>query len=105
MRFVLGASGHVAGIVNPPPKKKYGHWTNADLSGTAEKWLNNTTLHQESWWLDWIKWNAPYTGDKVPARKAGGEKADQLEDAPGCLVTNRLDRPESGVCYMPNALL
>jgi len=52
-----------------------------------------------------MKWNAPYTGDKVPARKPGGDEADQLDDAPGCLVTNRLDRPESGVCYMPNALL
>jgi polyhydroxyalkanoate synthase len=105
VRFVLGASGHVAGIVNPPPKKKYGYWTNDDLPASAEEWLNNTEFHQESWWLDWVKWNAPYTGEKVPARKPGGENAEQLDDAPGCFVTNRLDRPESGVCYMPNALL
>jgi len=105
VRFVLGASGHVAGIVNPPPKKKYGYWTNENLPGTAEEWLNATTSHQESWWLDWVKWNAPYTGEKVPARKPGGDEADQLDDAPGCFVTKRLDRPESGVCYMPNALV
>ena len=105
VRFVLGASGHVAGIVNPPPRKKYGHWTNDDLPEKASEWLDNTEFHQASWWLDWIEWNAPYTGDKVPARVPGGEKADQLDDAPGCFVTNRLDRPESGVCYMPNALL
>jgi polyhydroxyalkanoate synthase len=105
VRFVLGASGHVAGIVNPPSKKKYGHWTNADLPGSASAWLEGAEFHQSSWWLDWVKWNAPYTGEKVPAREPGGAKADQLDDAPGCFVTNRLDRPESGVCYMPNALM
>ena len=105
VRFVLGASGHVAGIVNPPPRKKYGHWTNADLPGSTSAWLEGAEFHQSSWWLDWVKWNAPYTGDKVPARGPGGAKADQLDDAPGCFVTNRLDRPESGVCYMPNALM
>lgn len=105
VRFVLGASGHVAGIVNPPPRKKYGHWVNDNLPAEASEWLDGSAFHQASWWLDWIKWSAPYTGGKVPARMPGGEKADQMDDAPGCYVTNRLDRPESGVCYMPNALL
>ncbi|MCG6910552.1 MAG: class I poly(R)-hydroxyalkanoic acid synthase [Deltaproteobacteria bacterium] len=105
VRFVLGASGHVAGIVNPPPKNKYGHWTNADLPDKASEWLDGAEFHQESWWLDWFKWNAPYTGGRVPARWPGGDAADDLEDAPGCYVTRRLDRPDSGVCYMPNALL
>ncbi|MBW2612531.1 MAG: class I poly(R)-hydroxyalkanoic acid synthase [Deltaproteobacteria bacterium] len=105
VRFVLGAAGHVAGIVNPPPRKKYGHWTNDQLPDTASKWLEDAEFHQSSWWLNWVEWNAPYAGEKVPARKPGGSAADQLDDAPGCYVTNRLDRPESGVCYMPNALL
>ena len=47
----------------------------------------------------------PSLGPKVPARQPGGEEAGDLEDAPGCFVTKRLDRPDSGVCYMPNALL
>jgi polyhydroxyalkanoate synthase len=105
VRFVLGASGHVAGIVNPPPRKKYGHWINDRLPETAEEWLSQADFQQDSWWLDWVKWNSRYAGDKVPARVPGGTTAGQLDDAPGCYVTKRLDRPESGVCYMPNALL
>jgi polyhydroxyalkanoate synthase subunit PhaC len=105
VRFVLGASGHVAGIVNPPFKIKYGHWTNEDLPESAEEWLNHAKFNETSWWLDWIKWNKAYAGKMVAARKLSGKKFKNLEDAPGCYVTKRLDRPESGVCYLPNALL
>ncbi len=105
VRFVLGASGHVAGIVNPPHKKKYGHWTNEELPESAEEWLNGSKYHETSWWLDWLDWNKTYAGDKIPARIIGEGKNGKLEDAPGCYVTKRLDLPESGVCYMPNALL
>ena len=104
VRFVLGASGHVAGIVNPPPRKKYGHWTHDGLPETAEEWVSKADFHQSSWWLDWAEWNNRYAGKKVPARVPGGTAAARLDNAPGCYVTRRLDRPESGVCYMPNAL-
>ncbi|MFO7558299.1 MAG: class I poly(R)-hydroxyalkanoic acid synthase [Desulfobacterales bacterium] len=105
VRFVLGASGHVAGIVNPPYKKKYGHWTNEELPESAEEWLNSSKYHETSWWVDWLEWNKAYAGGKIPARRIAEGKNGELEDAPGCYVTKRLDRPESGVCYLPNALL
>lgn len=105
VRFVLGASGHVAGIVNPPPKIKYGHWTNDNLPDTAEAWLNEARYQETSWWLDWLAWNRPHAGGKVSPRKVGQGSTTPLEDAPGCYVTKRLDLPESGVCYLPNALL
>ena len=105
VRFVLGASGHVAGIVNPPHKIKYGHWTNEALPESAEEWLNNAQYNEKTWWLDWVKWNKAHAGKLVASRKMGAKKYKTLEDAPGCYVTKRLDRPESGVCYLSNALL
>jgi polyhydroxyalkanoate synthase len=105
VRFVLGGSGHVAGIVNPPAKNKYGHWTNGELADTAEEWLNQAEKRDVSWWLDWLDWNRPHAGDQIPARPVGEGANEAQEDAPGCYVTNRLDIPESGVCYLPNALL
>ncbi len=105
VRFVLGASGHVAGIVNPPPKIKYGHWTNDQLPDTPEAWLAEARYQESSWWLDWLAWNRQHAGEMVPARVVGQGSEKALEDAPGCYVTRRLDRPESGVCYLPNALL
>ncbi|MFZ5569611.1 MAG: class I poly(R)-hydroxyalkanoic acid synthase [Thermodesulfobacteriota bacterium] len=105
VRFVLGASGHVAGIVNPPPRIKYGHWTNPGLPDSAGDWLAGATYHEASWWLDWLAWNQPHAGGLIPAREVGKDSPTTLEDAPGCYVTKRLDLPESGVCYLPNALL
>lgn len=105
VRFVLGASGHVAGIVNPPTKKKYGHWTNTALPQSAEEWLNGADHNPVSWWLDWLEWHRPYAGGEVPARQLHDPEDTPLEAAPGCYVTKRLDRPESGVCYLPNALM
>ena len=105
VRFVLGASGHVAGIVNPPSKNKYGRWSNADLPATPEQWLSDAEFLQESWWLDWVRWNREYAGEMVPARHVVDREGDPRDDAPGCYVTRRLDIQESGVCYMTNALL
>ncbi len=105
VRFVLGASGHVAGIVNPPPRIKYGHWTNLHLPDSATAWLKAATYREASWWLDWLAWSQPLSGPMVKARVVGKGRQKSLEDAPGCYVTKRLDLPESGVCYLPNALL
>ncbi len=104
-RFVLGASGHVAGIVNPPAKNKYGHWVNDDLPDTPEQWWSGSRFIQESWWLDWARWNRKYAGERIPARPVAEPAGTRLENAPGCYVTRRLDVPESGVCYMPHALM
>jgi len=87
VRFVLGGSGHIAGIVNPPVAKKYQYWTNEAFPGTADEWLSSATSHPGSWWEDWQRWmEAQNGGDKVPARIP----ANALEDAPGSYVMLRL---------------
>nr|WP_238538195.1 class I poly(R)-hydroxyalkanoic acid synthase [Oceaniovalibus guishaninsula] len=84
--FILSESGHIAGIVNPPSKKKYGHWTNGDWSGSPEDWQAAATFHEGSWWGRWGQWLAERSGDKIPARKIGGGKREPLADAPGTYV-------------------
>ena len=63
--FILSESGHIAGIVNPPSKKKYGHWTNGDWSGDAQTWKENAEFHEGSWWPRWGEWLAKRSGAKV----------------------------------------
>ena len=89
VRFVLGASGHVAGVVNPPSANKYGYWTNEALSADAETWLGGATFRQGSWWTDWAEWLAGHGGGQVAARRPGSGALAPLEDAPGSYVTVR----------------
>jgi poly[(R)-3-hydroxyalkanoate] polymerase subunit PhaC len=87
VRFVLGGSGHIAGIVNPPAAKKYQYWTNEAFPDTADEWLASATAQPGSWWEDWQRWmEAQNSGEKVPARIP----ANALEDAPGSYVMLRL---------------
>ncbi|UTV87475.1 class I poly(R)-hydroxyalkanoic acid synthase [Cobetia amphilecti] len=86
-RFVLGGSGHIAGIVNPPHKNKYGYATNDSLPATPDEWLEGTEQHEGSWWNDWQAW---MTGNgfvepepEVSARTPGEGKLDVIEPAPG----------------------
>jgi polyhydroxyalkanoate synthase len=88
-RFVLAASGHVAGVINPPAAGKYGHWTNAKLPADPEAWLAGATWHDGSWWPDWHRWLARHGGKNVPARPVGAGKLKPLEDAPGSYVKVR----------------
>ncbi len=89
VRFVLGGSGHIAGIVNPPAAKKYHYWTNEVLAKTADEWFNSAKQHSGSWWDDWQRWIAAQNGeDKVPARIP----AKALEDAPGSYAMMRLQK-------------
>ncbi|MDR2208142.1 MAG: class I poly(R)-hydroxyalkanoic acid synthase [Azoarcus sp.] len=93
VRFVLGGSGHIAGIVNPPAAKKYGHWIDpaAELAPTADEWLSGAEQHEGSWWIDWQKWVTGHNGDKkVDARDPSAGALKVLEDAPGSYVKNRL---------------
>lgn len=83
VRFTLAASGHVAGVVNPPEKKKYCYWTAKKLTETPEEWFASAKSSDGSWWPDHIKWLKNYAGDKVPARKPGDGKLKVIEDAPG----------------------
>ena len=91
VRFVLGMSGHIAGIVNPPSAKKYGYWTNDELPEDCDQWLAVAQSHQGSWWPDWKKWVQRYNGKKVPARVPGDAALAVIEDAPGSYVKVRAD--------------
>ena len=87
-RFVLGASGHIAGIVNPPAAGKYGYWTGPVLDGQgADAWLGAAGRHEGSWWTDWHAWQCRRAGGKkVPARTPGAGALGPIEDAPGSYV-------------------
>jgi polyhydroxyalkanoate synthase len=88
-KFVLGASGHIAGVINPPAANKYGHWTNQRLPADPEKWFEGAKWHEGSWWPDWTAWLARKAGKKVPARQPGDGQLAPLEDAPGSYVKVR----------------
>lgn len=90
-RFVLGGSGHIAGIVNPPEANKYGYWTNEKMPETADEWYKGTTNHEGSWWLDWQQWILQQGGmEEVEARQPGSGKLAVIEDAPGRYVKQRI---------------
>src|SRR5215470_3927055 len=89
VRFVLGASGHVAGVINPPSANKYGYWLNKTLPADPEAWLQRAEFHQGSWWTDWDKWISRHGGGKVPAREPGSGDLAIIEDAPGSYVQVR----------------
>lgn len=88
-KFVLGASGHIAGIVNPPSSKKYGYWTNQTLVKDPDSWLEGAHFHEGSWWPDWHGWLARKAGKKVPARDPAKGPLKPIEDAPGSYVKVR----------------
>ncbi len=89
VNFVLGGSGHIAGVINPPGANKYCYWTNDKLPPDPEDWLAGATRHEGSWWPDWGKWLARKAGAKVPARQPGDGKLKPLEDSPGSYVKVR----------------
>lgn len=80
--FVLGGSGHVAGVINPPQKNKYCYYTNAKKPADPDAWFENAQEHSGSWWPHWEKWLGKHSGNKVPARIV----VKALEDAPGSYV-------------------
>ncbi len=96
-KFVLGGSGHIAGIVNPPVANKYGFWTNdatdGNLPESPEDFLAGATQNPGSWWTHWLEWTTSLPGGnvKVPARKPEEGPLGILEDAPGSYVKFRLD--------------
>lgn len=86
VRFVLSGSGHIAGVINPPSKNKYGHWVADSLPKSPDAWLAQTREVAGSWWPDLVEWNKPYRGEQVPARKVGSGKLKVIEPAPGSYV-------------------
>lgn len=87
--FILSESGHIAGIVNPPSKLKYGHWTNPDLPEDPQDWLKGAEKQQGSWWPGWARWLAARSGRTIPARTPGSDAHPVLGPAPGLYVTAR----------------
>jgi polyhydroxyalkanoate synthase len=84
--FCLAASGHIAGVVNPPAAGKYCHWTNDKLPKKPDQWLETATQHSGSWWPRWDEWVKGYAGDQVPARAPGDRELKIVEAAPGSYV-------------------
>ncbi len=90
VRFVLSGSGHIAGVVNPPAKKKYQYWTGGEAKGSLENWLKTADEHPGSWWDDWQAWIEPLDGQRIKKRRRpGGTKLKPIEDAPGSYVKAR----------------
>ncbi|AGT09478.1 class I poly(R)-hydroxyalkanoic acid synthase [Paracoccus aminophilus] len=84
--FIMSESGHIAGIVNPPSKKKYGHYTSeAGFEGDSQSWLDAASFHPGSWWGRWDQWLAPRSGGWVEARDPG----EGFGPAPGQFVHER----------------
>ena len=92
-RFVMGASGHIAGVINPPAKNKRSHWTREDgeLPDTLEAWLEGAQEHKGSWWTDWSNWLQAHAGKQIAAPKTYGKgvKFKVIEPAPGRYVKQK----------------
>ena len=90
-RYVLGASGHIAGSINPASKNKRSYWVNEQSASTPQQWLDGATEMPGSWWNDWAKWLEKRRGEMVPAPAAlGGGRYSPIEPAPGSYVKVRL---------------
>ena len=87
--FIMTQSGHIAGIVNPPSKGKYGHYTNAATGLDHEAWLQGATFHKGSWWPRWGDWLANRSKKQIQARNPGDNGQEILGDAPGTYVTRK----------------
>ena len=89
-RFVLGASGHIAGVINPPKANKRSHWTNDKLPASADDWFAGATEHPGSWWSEWTRWLSAHAGPAVAAPRApGGHGYKPIEPAPGHYVKQK----------------
>jgi polyhydroxyalkanoate synthase len=90
VKFVLGASGHIAGTINPASKNKRSYWTNDKLTADAEKWFIAAKEVPGSWWPEWTKWLEPHAGPMVPAPKKLGDASHKpIEPAPGRYAKER----------------
>ena len=92
-RFVMGASGHIAGVINPPAKNKRSHWIRSDnaLPQTLEDWIAGADEFAGSWWTDWAQWLKGHAGKQIaaPKRYGKGTKFKEIEAAPGRYVLQK----------------
>lgn len=87
-RFVLGGSGHIAGIINPPSKGR-GYWTNDKPVKNAKQWLETAVHHDGSWWTNWLEWLKPRSGEQVTPPSMGNEQYPPITPAPGTYVLEK----------------
>jgi polyhydroxyalkanoate synthase len=92
VRFVLGGSGHVAGVVNPPSKNKYGYRYSDSLPESPEEWLESTSFKDGSWWPDWHNWNMNFTHETQGKRVPGKGKYKTIESAPGSYAAKTVEK-------------
>jgi len=90
VKFVLAASGHMAGVINAPGGK-YGHWTNDDLPATPDQWFSGAAAREGSWWPIWDEWVTGFVSGRIPARQPGDGGLAVIEDAPGSYARVRSD--------------
>jgi len=83
---VLAASGHIAGVVNPPEGGKYSHWMNTELPASPDEWFQGATEMAGSWWPDWQRWVTAQGGASARATVPAREPAEGIEAAPGSYV-------------------
>ncbi len=87
--FVLGGSGHIAGIINPPSVTKYGYKVNNSSTSTAEQWMEAAVEHAGSWWPEWVKWLNNYSGKTISAPDFSKLPYAPMMDAPGSYVLKK----------------
>jgi polyhydroxyalkanoate synthase len=88
VKFVLAASGHIAGVISPPGSK-YGHWENEALPESPQAWFDTASAGKSSWWPSWDRWVSPFAGGSVAPRQPGSGALKALSDAPGTYVRVR----------------
>jgi polyhydroxyalkanoate synthase len=92
VEYVLAGSGHIAGVVNPPPepgkRDKYQYWTNSQPADTLEKWLESAKETPGSWWPHWTRWLGSHSGSMIDARTPGA-RLGVIEKAPGSYVRTK----------------
>jgi len=91
VRFVLGASGHIAGVINAPAKNKRNYWINDVTPPEADDWFDGAAEIPGSWWPDWYHWLESFQDGSVPAREPGAAGFEVIEAAPGSYVKEKAD--------------
>jgi polyhydroxyalkanoate synthase len=91
VQFVLAASGHIAGVINPASRNRRNYWLGGKLTKDPERWLESSTSTPGSWWTHWTTWLEPHAGERIPAHAAAGsDEYPEIEPAPGRYVKEKV---------------